>query len=221
MQALSALSGYSEAPSNLEDELQNLGRITVKFKGIGRLNNYRILKALALSDAPMTGYSMRRIDGLSGTGTVYDRLKDLANPPKPFIQEVSRVMNPNHVVRKILYDLTPRGGIAALLLLHEEPDLRKYARRFGWGSTDMTLRVIQRLAEEDRFWRIVVNILLFLGQEPLLLHSLDDADDFGLLQVIQKDCFRIAAPKLREEGDLRGLVEDANRMLASQGLRTL
>lgn len=186
-------SHYRELLRDTEYQ-RKLARVSDVFRGRAFHYNGLILRILALSSKPLYQLEILRAvkntENGRGSGTVSNRVRALRDVPKPFIEVVE--IRRQRVREVPIYNLTLRGGIAALLLLdkNSNDELVDYAKRVGWSTGDKVLEVLRHLAEDSRFLPTVVRILLrFRTEYESGLVGLDTANDSFISSSLRKNLY--------------------------------
>lgn len=209
---------------------EELSRLSKIFSGKKGLNNYWVIRTLALSDGPLTrteiGIQIRSEDTgqrIESPRSTYDRRVDaLSELPKPPIHVVGEKRSRRGRRAYPTYDLTLRGGIIALVLMTGEGELFDYSKRLGWGLKNPMLETLKRLAnfkEDDShpFWPIVKAILSYFQDEFTSgLVNLDTSNDYFISIAIRKNLL-IIMNRLEDQTESEGLIQKANDWLQSQG----
>jgi hypothetical protein len=209
--------------TTLQRTVGELSTVYSIFKAKAGWYNCLILRALAKSSGPLSGYDIlgevKEYYG-RGSGTVYLRIRDLLSQPKPVIRPVGSRRSRSGKMEVPIYDLTLRGGIAALLLL-DESEFQDYCHRIGWGLGNETLETVKHLATNPTFRPIAFEYLAYCKSNYSRgLSGLDEANDFYLKQGIRKNLFETVR-RLRTDSRLGALVGSADEWLQREGLPTL
>ncbi len=182
-----------------ETRLPPLSQLSDIFVGRQAKHNKLVIKTLALANGPLTKRQIYREATTSNPtseideSTVSRRVESLCNGDKPVLRVTGRTVTQPRRKSRLLYDLTLRGGILALILLTDGDmyELRQYSRRLGWGlDGDETLRALRRLAESTDLEPILSRLLLYSKSEfrrGLLSLGREGANNLAIAFALRKN----------------------------------